>query len=538
METIKATDRRTRQRVLEAALTLLSERGLSGDLLQDAATRAGVPLDRAQVFFKRDEDLVLALYARLAAELEARVPELPEGNTADRFRKIMFAKLAIVAPHRQALAALLAALLDPRHELGVLSQQTQVIRNRVMGVISAVVLGASDRRKTDTLGLTRTLYGLHLALMLLWTQDQTPEASATRAAIDLICDLVSLSGRLSWLPNFKHSLARLDEVAAPLVEPAPDPAQTELSIKILRRLFQKRRLESGAGPCAANPCEQCLALHLPKVRSFVSAGEPIHFLLPAFPAKSPSPRKVLGRLPDMAEELALGFLERACEEIKDLYAPGARITICSDGRVFSDLVGVSDYDVTAYGKEISGLLARLGVQSLDLFSMEDLFEMDDHGAMREQLRLHYADALGSIEERVRCYQHHQMLFNGIQRFLFEDRIACETEKSRTQVRKECKERTYLVIQRSDAWSRLLSDCFPAALRLSIHPQNPHSEKIGILLGDADDAWLTPWHGVAVRREGQFTLMRRHEAEALGAQIVEREGRPSYYQVEAQTGVAA
>lgn len=530
METTKPADRRTRQRVLEAAVTLLSERGLSGELLPDAARLAAVPIERARIFFHRDEDLVLALYARLAVELESRVAELPEGDLADRFRKIMLAKLAIVAPYRQALAALLAALLDPRHELGVLSQQTEVIRNRVMGVFSAVVLGARDRRKLDAQGLTRRLYGLHLALMLFWTQDQTAEALATRTAIDLVCDLLSLSGRLSWLPKFKSSLARLDEVAAPMVEPAPDPVCTELSIKILRQLFRQRRLESGAGSCAADPCEQCLALHLPKVRRFVSAGEPIHFLLPAFPAKSPSPKKVLGRLPDMAEELALGFLERLCDEIRELYSPGARITICSDGRVFSDLVGVSDTDVTDYGQEITALLGRLGAQSLDVFSMEDLFEISDHSVMREQLRVNYADALISIKERVSCYEHHRMLFNGIQRFLFEDRIAIETEKSRTQVRNECKERTYLVMQRSDAWGRLLSDCFPAALRLSIHPQSPHSEKIGILLGDADDAWLTPWHGVAVSREGRFKLMRRHEAEALGAQIIERDGLPSYYQI--------
>jgi len=530
-ETTKPADRRTRQRVLEAAVILLSERGLFGELLlQDAAEMAGVPIDRARIFFHRDEDLVLALYARLALELESRVPELPEGSLADRFRQIMLAKIAIVAPYRQALAALLAALLDPRHELGVLSQQTEIIRDRVMGVFSAVVLGARQRRKLDTVGLARTLYGLHLALMLLWTQDQTPDAQATRAAIDVVCDLLSLTGRLSWLPNSRNSLARLNEVAAPLVEPAPDPAQTELSIKILRQLFRQRRLESGAGSCAADPCEQCLALHLPKVRRFVSAGEPIHFLLPAFPAKSPSPKKVLGRLPDMAEELALGFLERECDEIRKLYPAGARVTICSDGRVFSDLVGVSDNDVTDYGQEITALLKRLGARSLEVFRMEDLFEINDHDAMREQLRINYAETLQSIEERVHRHEHHQMLFNGISRFLFEDRIVIETGKSRTQVRNECKDRTYLVMQRSDAWGRLLSDCFPAALRLSIHPQSPHSEKIGILLGDADDAWLTPWHGVAVSRDGRFKLMRRHEAEALGAQIIERAGRPSYYEL--------
>lgn len=269
MENLKTADQRTRQRVLESAVVLLAERGLSGELLKDAVNLAQTSLERARIFFQRDEDLVLALYARLAAQLEARVAELPDTDLADRFRAIMLAKLALVAPYRLALGALLASLLDPRHELGALSPQTEVIRNRVMGVFSAVVLGARDRRKLEADSLTRSLYGLHLGLMLLWTQDQSPGSQATRAGIDFIGDLLALSGRLSWLPNFKSSFARLDDIAAPLIEPEPDPSVNELSIAILRQLFRNRRLQTEAGECVGNPCAQCLALHLPKVHRFV-----------------------------------------------------------------------------------------------------------------------------------------------------------------------------------------------------------------------------------------------------------------------------
>lgn len=531
MLTLNTADRRTRQRVLEAAVLLLAQRGLSGTLLKDAAALAGCPLERAETFFHRDEDVVLALYARLASEFEERVLELPEGgDLSARFRAAMLIKLALVAPYRDALAALLATLLDPRHELGALSPQTELIRSRVMGVFSAVVLGASDRRKMAAPAQARSLYGAHLALMLLWTQDQTPDALATRTALDLVCDLLSISRRLSWLPRFKNTFDKLDAISAPLVEPAADASQTELSTNILRQLFRHRRLLAEAGTCAENPCERCLTLHLPKVRRFVIADEPVHLLLPSFPAKSPNPKKVLGRLPDMAEEIALGFLEGVCEEIKSIYPPGARITICSDGRVFSDLVGVSDADVTEYGQELTVMLERIGARSLDTFSMEDLFDIADHGLMRDHLCTHYADSLAAIEGRIHTSDHHRALFNGIQRFLFEDRVALEAGKSRTRVRNECRELAHRVIQRSDAWGRLLSDCFPTALRLSIHPQSAHSDKIGILLGDADDVWLTPWHGVAVKQQERFKLMRRHEAEALGARLVEREARPSHYRL--------
>src|ERR1051325_612718 len=526
---INTTDRRSRQRVLEAAVSLLAERGLSGHLLSDAAERAQCPLARARIYFRRDEDLILALYARLAAELEAHVPDLPEGNLAERFRTIMLAKLALVSPYRDALAALLSTLLDPRHELGALSAETELIRSRVMGVFSAVLYGASDRHKLSTHHSVHTLYALHLALMLFWTQDRTEGFHATRTAIDFTCELLSLSKKLSWLPSFGSTLAKVDEICAPLVEPAPDAATTELATEILHRLFRHRRLQPGAGACARHPCEQCLALHLPKVRRFVLAGDPVHMLLPSFPAKSPNPRKVLGPLPDMAEELALKFLENICDEIKELYPPGARVTICSDGRAFSDLVGVTDEQVTRYGQEVSNLLEQIEARSLELFSMEDLFESGDHAAAREQLCAHYADSLAAIRERAHTYEHHLALFNGIQRFLFEDRVAIETGKSLTQVRNECKELAYQVIRRSDAWGRLVNECFPTALRLSIHPQVPHSDKIGILLGEANDAWLTPWHGVAVKAGSRFKLMKRQEAEALGARLVERGGRPYYYE---------
>jgi len=523
-------DRRTRQRILEAAVVLIAQRGLSLELLKESAALAGYPVERAEVFFRRDEDLVVAFYARLAAQLEARVTELPEGDLATRFKAGMLFKLEMIAPHRETFASLLATLLDPRHELGVLSPQTQIIRDRVMSFFSAVVLGATGSRDSGNPEVVRSLYAAHLAIILLWSQDRTGDSLATRAAIDLVSDLLSLSSKLAWLPNINKSLGKLDAISAQFVEPPPDREQTQLAVDILRQLFTHRRLQADTGTCVRNPCEQCFALHLPKVRRFVAANEPIHFLLPAFPAKSPNPQKVLGRLPDMAEETALRFLEGVSDELKHVYSPGARISICSDGRVFSDLVGVTDEDVSNYSVELRLMMERISARALDFFSMEDLFDVEDHATMREQLVIHYADSLAAIENRAHQHEHHRTLFNGIQRFLFEDRLGVGTTKSRNQVRNECKDLAYQVIRRSDGWSRLLSDCFPTALRLSIHPQGPHSDKIGILLGEANDSWLTPWHGVAVNQQDKFTLMRRHEAEALGAKIVEREGRPSHYQL--------
>ena len=523
-------DARIRQRVLETAVAILTEQGMIEGLLMQAAVSAGYPIERVRVFFRRDEEMILALYSRLAAELEARVAELPDGSIGDRFRAIMLAKLSIVTPYREALGSLMAAMLDPRSELGILSAQTEVIRNRVSAVFRSVVLGASDKPNKNADLLTRNLYGAHLLLMLLWTQDQSDDSSSTRAAIDLASNLFSMSSMLAWMPQVKSNIELIDQISAAFVEPTANPQDNAVASKILQHIFKHRRLQPGAGGCALNPCDSCFALHLPKVRRFVANGESVHLLLPAFPAKSPNPRKVAGDLPDMAEEQALRFLQTLAEEIRGFYPPGIRITICSDGHVFSDLVNVADENVTKYGQGVSQIIERCNLSALETFSLEDLYELPDPQLMRERLCKHYAQSTTRIRERVENFEGARALFNGIQRFIFEDRIAVEPGRSRTSVRNECKDVTYQVIQRSEAWGRLIADCFPASIRLSIHPQFPHSEKIGILLGDADDAWLTPWHSVAVKQNGKFRLMQRHAAEEIGARFVEDPNGSHYFEI--------
>ena len=46
--------------------------------------------------------------------------------------------------------------------------------------------------------------------------------------------------------------------------------------------------------------------------------------------------------------------------------------------------------------------------------------------------------------------------------------------------------------------------------------------------ETSNRWMTPWHGTAVELDGRFVLMRRQQAEALGARLVFSEGRPSHY----------
>ncbi len=322
-------------------------------------------------------------------------------------------------------------------------------------------------------------------------------------------------------------------VVWPIVESSESRAVREKTDEILRILAPHRRLLADVGTCAAEPCADCWAIHRPKVERAVATESPLHFILPAFPAKSPNTdTKVLGKLPDMAEEQSLRYLQTLCEDFRKVWEPGARVTICSDGRVFSDLVLVSDDDISEYARAIEAMLDELNLADIDTFNLEDLFEVSSFAGMRDHLATHYGEPVSLLRQRAKDHAEHRSMVNGIHRFLFEDTLAVRKDLTKTQIKKETKSRAYEVVQRSNAFSRLIAECFPHALRLSIHPQPAHSAKIGVLLGMAESTWITPWHGVSMHTTDGWRLVKRERAEHLGAALIHRQGRPSHYVLEA------
>lgn len=311
----------------------------------------------------------------------------------------------------------------------------------------------------------------------------------------------------------------MSDLAAPDIE--------LVSIEVIREvLAHQRRMRDGG--CTGRICLRCARHHLDTVRSAMENGRRIDFVLPAFPTKSPNPAKVLGPLPDLAEELALRFLDELCERIGEIYPPGAAITICSDGRVFNDLLGVSDENVTAYARELDRMISRIGTGHLEQFTLDDVYSGAGHEEMRTMLSTAYAPTLDELRTEVRAGGAPLAMYRGITRFMLEDLSGPDYTGTRSALQRRCRDLAYRVIQRSRAWGDLLGKLFPSAIRLSIHPQPCSTEKIGILLGDTPDAWLTPWHSVAVERDGGHTLMKRAEAERAGARAVFVGGRATHY----------
>jgi hypothetical protein len=89
-------------------------------------------------------------------------------------------------------------------------------------------------------------------------------------------------------------------------------------------------------PGAHDKWDQGAPAFIATIHKFVEKGEAVQMCLPAFPWKSANKvEKVLGILPDKAEEVALARLNGICETIGTFYAPGAEILIISDGLVYN-----------------------------------------------------------------------------------------------------------------------------------------------------------------------------------------------------------
>jgi len=270
--------------------------------------------------------------------------------------------------------------------------------------------------------------------------------------------------------------------------------------------------------CHNGFCQSCQKQPREMIVQAIKKQQPLTLILPAFPAKSANRQKTLSAKPDLGEKMGLANLNLLCQSLQHHHQPGVRLIICSDGRVFNDLVLVSNADVQTYQQGIQQIINQDSLHFLSLFSLDDVYINDDFATMREKLMQDFAEPLEELKQRIRCQSPSLYLFNGIHRFIVEDQLALKPLQSKNQTRLQAKEVTYEVIRRSNAWSKLLATSFPEALRLSIHPQPCGSDKLGIQFLPAKNGWATPWHNVLLKNRDGWQLMKRLDAERLGARL--------------------
>jgi len=257
---------------------------------------------------------------------------------------------------------------------------------------------------------------------------------------------------------------------------------------------------------------------------FIVTKLPIHFILPAFPFKSQNREKTIGDLPDFGEVLALKRLNDLCSTIAEVYDYGAKVTICSDGRIFNDILNVPDENVSAYARHIKIIIKDNALTNLSTYSLDDV--PDAKGGFeqkRDWIIGKHAPTLESIYAEFKqpgpSGFDAMNLFNGIKHFCYDDQRVLRPGLSNKKIKKLCSALSLHVIQRSRAWSELLNITFINPVRLSIHPQSLSSTKLGIILVPSIDRWRTPWHSVPLYDGEGYSLVRRQEAEQQQSKLI-------------------
>jgi len=245
-----------------------------------------------------------------------------------------------------------------------------------------------------------------------------------------------------------------------------------------------------------------------KVSGFVEQNRSIDLILPGFPAKSPDIKKdVFGPHVDRGEEIAVATLNGLCAHIGTLYKQGAHVTICSDGRIFSNELGIPDRDVDLYHNGLRELAKQ--APHLRFVRLDDTFGKGTADQLRARFLARYA-----------------LLKEEYAEFALTDTQAQASVAFFTKLfGKKQKERALEVSRRSVAYYAMMDDVYRHHIRLSIHPQIPDVTPISINLVSPFDGTLTPWRSVLVQTSQGNRLMLKADAEKQNYELIYKDGRP-------------
>lgn len=225
----------TRAHLLATALRVFRERGLEGATMRDLAAAAGASLGSAYYYFPSKEAIIQAYYddvqAAHAQRVEAALGE-KRLDLRERLRAAFHFKLDILQGDRKLLGALFRYTGEPGHPLSALGDGTRETRRQSMSVFEKAV--GEERLPDDIRGVLPTaLWALHMAILLYFIYDDSPEQQRTRRLVDgVLALLVRILGlaKLAVLKPVRGSLLALlhDAGLLPKTDSPQKPSLQEL----------------------------------------------------------------------------------------------------------------------------------------------------------------------------------------------------------------------------------------------------------------------------------------------------------------------
>ena len=202
----------TRERLYDTAIRMISDRGYEATTLREIAKKADVSVGLLYRYFPSKQAVITALYEELSGDFARQAPAMKPGKWRARFIFALETSLGVLQPHRTALRALIPVLIgDPVD--GVFAPGTAASRIRVMSVFESAVADSTDAPPSVfAAALGRLLYLMHLAVLLWWLLDKTPQQRSTRALVGLIDQLLPSAALTLRLPSIRRSVIAIDEL--------------------------------------------------------------------------------------------------------------------------------------------------------------------------------------------------------------------------------------------------------------------------------------------------------------------------------------
>lgn len=266
-----------------------------------------------------------------------------------------------------------------------------------------------------------------------------------------------------------------------------------------------------------------------RIDKFVVQNKTIDFVMLGLPFKSTNDRdKVLGKVPDMGEQLTMRHFATFNKAVKEVYSPGVKFNVASDGYIFNELLEVTDKTVETY-KEICLDMGNEEKAPIQIFDLNDFYSNNNLVVKREKMMTQFGVDYEQLEKKILFDADTNALYRGMIRFMQEE-LAPRNYASNNQLAKAAKLLTRNMMLYNEAWSNLVKEEFSSMIRLSMHPSINNGAKYSIKLLPGNKAHHSAWHSVVVLNQNtnEIQTLHKKDAVAAGYELVELNNKPSHF----------
>ena len=142
----------------------------------------------------------------------------------------------------------------------------------------------------------------------------------------------------------------------PLVKP-PEMGDDGLPSGIFK-LLSNKTIRRGEGILFRSAVET----YLEQIDFFVKKGLPIEFIFVGFPFKCHNPIETLRRTPDLGELVFLLRLLDIDATVRQVYSPGVKFTVLTEGNAYKDFFGATTEEVRNFEDRLQYFASNLGAE--------------------------------------------------------------------------------------------------------------------------------------------------------------------------------